>query len=136
MDASHSPPARIPRILIVDNARHLLHSFVSALHDYNVVVASSGALALFWIAEQPDIDLVLCDLHLPDLPGRDFYHLVCARWPALRSRVVFMTDDDANPCSLDDDTSAVPVLSKPFEPALMRAAVQDLLSRLPPVARS
>jgi CheY-like chemotaxis protein len=129
-----SPLASTPRILVIDHARHLLHSFATALHPYEVVVASSGALALFRLAASPAFDLVLCELHLPDLDGRTLYHLACTHSPALRSRFLFLTSEEAPspPHTFDIETSAVPVLVKPFDPAVLRTAVHDLLLRLSP----
>jgi CheY-like chemotaxis protein len=100
-----------------------------------VEVASSGTLALARLATLPAFDLVLCDLHLPDFYGRDLYRQACALAPELRSRFLFMTGDRTTPPpDLDDPSAAVRVLSKPFEPTVVRAAVHDMLSRLPPRA--
>jgi DNA-binding response OmpR family regulator len=124
-----------PRILVVDHARHLLHSFASALHPYEVAVASNGALALSRLAASPAFDLVLCELDLPDLHGRTLYRVACTRSPELRSRFLFLTSESASPSQyLDVETSAVPVLAKPFDDDVLRAAVNDLLSRVPPRA--
>lgn len=138
VDAPSLPtPVSPPRILVIDDELLLLKICARALRPCIVEVASSGALALARLATLPAFDLVLCDLHLPDFYGRDLYRHACTHAPELRTRFLFITGDCATPPpDLDDDSSTVRVLSKPFDPTVLRATVQDLLSRLPPVARS
>jgi DNA-binding NarL/FixJ family response regulator len=129
------PPLAAPRILIVDAARQLLHSFAHALPGCRVVVASSGGLALIRLASQPDFNLVLCDLHITDVPARDFFRLACALAPPLRSRFVFITvRDDEDVSGLDDDSGAARVLSRSIDPSALSAAILGLLDRAPPLA--
>jgi CheY-like chemotaxis protein len=134
VDAPSLPTtASPPRILVVDDELPLLRICARALRPCIVEVASSGALALARLAVLPAFDLVVCDLHLLDFLGRDLYRHVCALAPELRDRFLFMTGDRAaSPHDFDDDSASVRVLSKPFEPAALRAAVHDLLGRLPP----
>lgn len=129
------PPVSPARILVVDDERPLLQVFARVLRPHVVELASSGALALARLATLPEFDLVLCDLNLPDINGRDLYRQACALSPELRARFVFMTGDDAsNPPDLDDGSSAVRVLSKPFARAELCALLHDILTHLPPRA--
>lgn len=136
VDDSPPPPAvGSPRILVIDDELALLRICTRSLRAYVVEVASSGALALARLATLPAFDLVLCDLNLLDIGGRDLYRLACTLSPALRPRFLFMTGDRATPPpDVADDSAAVRVLSKPFDPAVVRAAVHELLSHLPPRA--
>lgn len=136
-DSLPPPPVGSPRILVVDDELALLRICARALRPCVVEVASSGALALARLATLPAFDLVLCDLHLPDFYGRDLYRRACALAPELRSRFLFMTGDRTTPPpDLDDNSAAVRVLSKPFDPTVLRAAIHDLLNRPPPLAES
>lgn len=138
-DSSPLPPSGSPaRILVVDDEIPLLKICARALHPCVVELASSGALALAKIATLPAFDLVLCDLHLGDIHGRDLYRQACARSPELRLRFVFMTGDRASstPPRDDDDFRAVRVLSKPFDIAVLRAVVFGLVRGLPSLTAS
>jgi CheY-like chemotaxis protein len=133
------PPGSSPRILVIDDEIPLLNICARALRPCVVELASSGVLALAKLATLPAFDLVLCDLHLGDINGRDLYRQACARSPELRPRFVFMTGDHVStppPSDDDDDFSAVRVLSKPFDIAVLRAVVLGLVRGLPPLAES
>ncbi len=131
--ASPPPPSVSPaRILVIDDELSLLKTFPRILRPHLVELASSGALALARLAALPAFDVVLCDLHLEDLDGRDLYRLACASSPELRLRFVFMTGDrGSSPPGLEDDTHAVRVLSKPFDRAALHDAIDDTLRRRP-----
>jgi two-component system response regulator MprA len=75
------------RILVIDDEPSLLKTFPRLLRPHIVELASSGALALARLAALPAFDVVLCDLHLDDIDGRDLYRQACARWPELRLRM-------------------------------------------------
>lgn len=104
------------------------------LDPYEVEMATSGATALARPTSLPAVDVVLCDLHLDDLDGRELYRQACALSPDLRSRFVFMTGEHNPPHRLDDDFGAVRVLSRPFDPDLLFAVLHDVLNGLPPRA--
>ncbi len=130
-DASPPPPSVSPaRILVVDDELSLLKTFPRLLRPHVVELASSGALAVARLATLPAFDVVLCDLHLDDIDGRDLYRQACARSPELRLRFVFMTGErGTSPPGLEDDTHAVRVLSKPFDRAALHDALDDTLRR-------
>jgi CheY-like chemotaxis protein len=128
------PPPRSPRLLIVDSALPVARVLATFLDPFEVEIATSGADALVRLAASPVIDAVLCDLHVDDLDhldGRDLYRLACARSPELRGRFVFMTGASSPPPGFDE-SSAAPVLRRPFDPDLLLATLQKLLLRHPP----
>ena len=51
--------------------------------------APDGHLALRYVQAQR-YDVVLCDLRMPGLDGPAFYARLCAQYPALRQRVLFL----------------------------------------------
>jgi CheY-like chemotaxis protein len=130
------PPGRSPRILLVDSVIPILRVLASMLDDpYVVEMATSGAQALARLATLPAVDVVLCDLHLDDLNGRDLYRQACARSPDLRDRFVFLTSD-CNPPQRLDECGAVLVLSRPFDSDRLLAILHDLVNGLPPRAEA
>jgi PAS domain S-box-containing protein len=80
------------RILIVDDEVRLAATLKIALGErYDVVTRESGRDAIDGLEEDAKFDLVLCDLMMPDVSGIDVYERLCASWPELASRFVFMT---------------------------------------------
>ena len=127
-DVAASPAAT--RILLVENERPIrdyLHRCLAA-EGFDVRVASSGTEALHVCdpALAP-IDLVVTDVHLPDVNGPDVAKRIQARWPEIG--VVFMSGGVE---TLDDlsERGRVPVLAKPFTTSdLVRAVRTVLMSR-------
>jgi PAS domain S-box-containing protein len=94
------------RVLIVDDDVRVargLSRLLSAEHD--VAVVGSGAAALARILGGEPLDVVLCDLMMPDMTGMDVHAAVLARAPALARRLVFITGGAFTPAArafLDD----------------------------------
>lgn len=116
-----------PRILAVDDAaanRRLLEA-VLVPKGYEVIPASSGAEAIAMAAQ--GVDLVLLDVHLPDLSGFE----VCQRLrndPATAALpVVMVTATATNERVRGLEAGADDFLSKPFEQAELLARVRSLL---------
>lgn len=69
-------------------------------------------------------DLVICDLRMPGLSGKEVHHWISSARPELLSRLVFASGDTASP-----ETAAFlssipcPVLEKPFELSELAAVV-------------
>ncbi|MEP7122176.1 MAG: ATP-binding protein [Byssovorax sp.] len=86
--------AAVPRarILVVDD-EPALGPAVRALFagEHDVVVAVSGREALARLVDDPDFDVILCDLMMPDLTGMDLFEELKSIRPELAERFVFMT---------------------------------------------
>jgi diguanylate cyclase (GGDEF)-like protein len=117
------------RLLLVDDQPiniQALHQLFAA--DHQVFMATSGAQALKVCAEmQPD--LVLLDVQMPGMDG----HEVCRRMqadPVLRDiPVIFVTaHSDAEAETQGLALGAVDFISKPFNPAVVRARVKTHLT--------
>jgi len=52
--------------------------------DHSVIMVSSAAEALARLEGGESVDLVLTDLHMPDMDGWQLMRAVRARWPAVR----------------------------------------------------
>ena len=89
-------------------------SEVLQLQGHTVDTAGDGRTAKDLIS-QCRYDLIISDLKMPNMNGRDFYRHVASVEPALARRIIFSTGDTANP-----DTQAFfeevgnPFLTKPF----------------------
>src|SRR5262249_19856924 len=116
-------------ILIVEDEPNFcsLLSQMLSRQGYTVVTASNGALAWEHLRTQR-YDVILCDIIMPEMDGLAFYTLLQLGYPALCSRVIFLTGD-----SLRDTTRAFlhqcgqPWLYKPCEAAAIRQAITRVL---------
>lgn len=82
--------------------------------------ADGGAAALELIAAEP-VDVIVSDMHMPSMSGRELLQAVRARHPSV---VRFLLSGNADRGSLIDAVGcAHQFLSKPCDPATLRAAV-------------
>lgn len=78
-----SPKKSKPRVLFVDDERHILEGVASVLRkEYEVEVASNGGDALRMLAELKDVSVVVSDFRMPQMDGATFLHEVMRRAPA------------------------------------------------------
>jgi CheY-like chemotaxis protein len=120
---SPGPAATALRILVVDDEPHILHYMRATLESWGHTVADAadGEEAQARMA-QDRFDLVVADLRMPRLGGRELYEALRRDQPALAERVVFATGD-----TVRGDTLAFlksvgrPYLRKPFSLSELRA---------------
>ncbi len=112
-------------ILVVDDedAVRRATAAILARRGYRVLAASSGPEALALLAGEPDVDLLLTDVIMPEMGGRD----LAARARAVRGdlKVAFIsgfTDDEILRRAVSDADFAL--LQKPFSSAELIAHVQ------------
>lgn len=84
-------PARLGRVLVVDDDASVLRTIRSGLFGHDVVALSSGVEARELLAEDQRFDAIVYDLMLTDLPGYVMYELVTAAAPALTPAFLFVT---------------------------------------------
>jgi CheY-like chemotaxis protein len=120
----------IPRaILVIDDEPSVVRALTGLLRrdGYRVGMASNGQYALTQLQERP-YDVILCDLHMPELDGPAFYAILAWQYPALRQRVIFLTGDTSGAASRTFLTQCGrPWLRKPCPIAMIRRAIQDVL---------
>jgi PAS domain S-box-containing protein len=88
-------PAERRRVLVIDDEamiRKVVRQVLGA--DYEVEPIASGRAAIERLAQPGDIDLVLCDLSMPDVSGADVYKWVEEHRPELTERMVFSSGAD------------------------------------------
>jgi PAS domain S-box-containing protein len=117
-------------VLLVDDEAMILDLGRAVLEraGFRVLTAQDGVEAVEVFArEHAGVDLVILDVTMPRMSGRDAYrHLVQI---APGARVLFSTGYSAD--DIAELNGALGLLSKPYRPAELLAAVRDALSVVP-----
>jgi len=121
------------KVLVVDDEPPILHYMQATLEawGHTVETANDGAQGLE-VAARGDFDLIITDLRMPRLGGREFYQELQRRAPAVAERVAFSTGD-----TIRGDTLAFlerqgrPCLHKPFSLAELRRLLTEIAHASP-----
>lgn len=119
-------------MLIVDDESGILSALEALLqrHGYTVTTASNGARAWEHLQAQ-HYNVILVDILMPELDGQGFYRRLQLDYPALCSRVIFLTGD-----TLGDTTKAFleqsgrPFLYKPCGAEDVLRAIEQVLGAI------
>jgi len=127
-----------PRVLVVDDEAALRRTLERALRGMGCEVVSAGDAHLaYQVLDETDIDMVLLDLHLPQMTGDTFFLALTRRWPSLTDRVVLMTGDPyADEGHWPAALKRCPMLLKPFTLELLRLTVLAVLEGPVPTDRA
>ncbi|RLB53722.1 MAG: hypothetical protein DRJ42_11150 [Deltaproteobacteria bacterium] len=94
--ASNAQSARndrgLSRVLIVDDEPLIGTTLKVLLADeHEVTVAQSGSEARQFLRDDPNFDVILCDLMMPEISGMDLFAWLHDESPDLSKRMIFMT---------------------------------------------
>jgi CheY-like chemotaxis protein len=131
-----APPAastRQERVLVVEDNALVRATTCRTLESagYRVMQAASAEEALRDGARDGPLDLVLTDVGLPGLDGRELVEQLRAERPGLKALLVSGHTGDTK---VDPAEFGGAFLQKPYAPAVLLAAVRDLLDRGEPRA--
>ena len=123
-------PPRRGRVLVIDDeellgnaARRILQS------EHEVIVTVSARQAVAWIEAGQRFDVIVCDVMMPDLNGRDFYLKLREIAPALADRIIFMTGGAFTPRAREFLAEVENArLAKPFDPISLRNLVNHSIT--------
>ena len=126
-----------PRILIIDDEPALRRTLERALHAIGCeVVTAADAHLAYQVLHETDVDLILLDLHLPQMSGDTFYVALMHRWPHLADRIVLMTGDTfAEKDHWPDALRRCPLLLKPFTLEMLHVTIQAAIAQQPSQGR-
>ena len=113
------------RVLVVDDEPHILHYMRATLESWGhtVEVASDGTEAVERALVTP-FDVIICDLRMPRLGGREMYHNLERAHPDIARKVIFATGDTVRGDTLQFlETLGRPFLHKPFTLAELRTVL-------------
>lgn len=83
------------------------------------------------ILEEREFDFVVCDVVMPEMDGKEFYHILKQRRPSLIDRVIFSTGDIMRESTREFLESLTnPHIKKPFDLDALREVIIRLLENL------
>jgi response regulator RpfG family c-di-GMP phosphodiesterase len=120
------PKARKPAVLIVDDKRPNLLALAAVLEsDYELLFANSGSEALILLKAQPKVDVILMDVHMPDMDGFETVSRI-KKIEALQDiPIIFVTavyQDDPF-VKRGYEVGGIDYFSKPFDPEILKMKV-------------
>ena len=122
---------RVVKVLLVEDDQRISAFVARGLRaeGYRTLLAADGQQALAALDEQgDDLDLVLLDLGLPDIDGKDLLQALRRRWPGIPVIALTARDDIREKVSVLD-AGASDYVTKPF-------AFDELLARIRAALRS
>ncbi|MBI4862693.1 MAG: response regulator [Candidatus Riflebacteria bacterium] len=123
------------RVLVVDDEEGILEFCSLYLRGYKLEVdyCGDGSEALKLIGNHA-YDLVLLDLRMPQMGGRELFEKLSAENPSQAGRVVFMTGDSSDEATVEFlDRSGRPYLLKPFQIDALDDVLASVCTRGGPV---
>jgi two-component system, cell cycle sensor histidine kinase and response regulator CckA len=122
-------PMGTETVLVVEDTAAVLNVTVTLLrrHGYTVLAAESGRAALARLEEhEGDLDLLLTDVVMPDMNGKELAALVSARFPGVK--VLFMSGHDRSVVA-DHGVlgERVALIIKPFTTQALAMRIRRLL---------
>ncbi|MDH5301513.1 MAG: PAS domain S-box protein [Gammaproteobacteria bacterium] len=119
------------RLLIVDDEPEISSMLgdILANDKTHIDYAENGWSALGLISHH-HYDAIISDLRMPGLDGEGLYRRIVAQYPAMASRVIFVTGDALSPNIARFLTEMdAPVIEKPFVPADVKRCLASLLEK-------
>lgn len=117
---------RKPNILAVDDYEANITALEAVLgRDYHLVSARSGEAALSILTSTQDFDVILMDIHMPDMDGFETVEKIkqlpgCIEIPVIFITAVYKEDPYVKK---GYDVGAVDYFSKPFNPDILKMKV-------------
>jgi CheY-like chemotaxis protein len=130
--AASSPLQPTATVLVVDDEeimRSILTRTMESEH-YQVYAAGDGVEALALLEKELPVDLVIADVSMPRMDGRELVLELSKRYPHLPVVLISGVYLGGTP-----DLPG-PVLPKPFTPMALASRVREVLALRPPVRRS
>jgi CheY-like chemotaxis protein len=128
-DRGVEPAPLRARILAIDDEEMMLRLIQRVLRDHEVTCLRSAREALSRLAAGEKYDLILSDMMMPAMTGKEFFEVLTEQDPAMARKIVFLSGG-AITNAVDEFLGSVPnaCLAKPVEVAKLREAVRQLLS--------
>lgn len=104
------------KIIIIDDEINFANALKSILHQkHDVLAEASSATALKLVLQQPDFDIIICDMMMPEMTGMEFYQNLVNDGRGLEKKIVFMSGGAFTPQTISFfETCGNLRLEKPF----------------------
>ena len=114
------------RILVVEDEHALREAIADQLrnHGYQVLAASDGIEALDLLARNPDLSVLVCDLVMPRMGGRELARLAAERLPQLN--FIFMSGHAEQDFGEPEGSVSAVFLQKPFAMTALLTRITEL----------
>lgn len=118
------------RILAVDDEPVLLDLIVDALgRDGHLVDTAGGGREALEKLAGTTYDIVLLDLKMPEMDGRELFETIKVRFPEAGRRVIFASGDTIHPETRHFiDGSGRPCIDKPFKLEVLAEAIASVVN--------
>jgi two-component system NtrC family sensor kinase len=119
------------RILVVEDDPTVARLIVDVLQEegYRVTSVLDSREGLDSLSHR-SYDLLICDLRMPHIDGRSFFHALQRSYNPMQRKVLFITGDTMSPSSLEFlATNHLPFLAKPFLVEELKLAVRQQLHK-------
>jgi sigma-B regulation protein RsbU (phosphoserine phosphatase) len=115
------------RILIVDDAPENIQMLMGALRDeYSILAATNGEKALEVARKEPQPDLILLDVTMPEMDGYTVMEKLSRIDSTMKIPVMFVTArSEAGDEARGLELGAVDYITKPFNPDLVKARIRN-----------
>jgi len=128
---SHHETDCIPKkrkILVVDDEKQIYHMIEEALRcdEHILGYACNGSDAIDEL-QATDYDLIISDLKMPIMDGKELFAQVNKKYPHLKDRFIFITGDTAGHSTSEFvRKKKVKLLAKPFDVDDIKKAVREI----------
>jgi len=119
------PSPKAPTVLVVDDVdmnRMILEEILR--DDYYILTAENGKKALEILKNQTHPKIILLDVMMPEMSGREMFEIMKADDSLKRIPVIFITAEEGSESELLA-AGAVDFISKPFEPEIVKLRVRN-----------
>lgn len=118
-------------ILILDDAVGIQKILTNYLQkEFNLVIKNDGMEGMSWLDEGHTVDLVIADLNMPNLGGKEFLQTVRASSFYKNIPVLILSaENDSNERIDCLNKGADDFIEKPFNPAEVAAKIRVILRR-------
>lgn len=108
------PDGRRLSIVIIEDETALLQPLRRMLSDnYDVLTFSDSRDGMRCLVEREPPDVIICDINMPDVTGRELYRQVTNERPFLAQRFVFLTGGDSDELAALMAEAPCRILEKP-----------------------
>lgn len=118
------------KILIVDDKSVIAKVVSLHLRDYDCIYHSSPLQSISWLAENDLPDLIVTDLRMPEMTGREFLHFLKTNDFYKQIPVIILSSEDSTSDRIKLlEEGAEDYIVKPFNPLELKMRINNVMSR-------